>query len=191
MFITMDDLRRTESKRQMTLSSPEVLLYYNKATDRVSRFFKTSRGHYKIMKGYKNHLKCCENLDELKKGYEIELFVGWSDLYKRELKVFIMHNNTPIYHTMIRKPVNTGKVASNELLDVTTTLVPYMQKTFADYSFDVVVKSPVKDSKWFDPYYVAIKYFGWSTTFILSIPEEKTTLILGGSGKGHKWTTTK
>ena len=195
--ITIDDLRQIKNMRLIELSSPKAVAYHTALVDKVSNTIHSPKFRRKIMSDYKRYLKSCNTIVEVESGYKLELFVCVNEQNKRTLQVFIRPVNNR-YNTLVsgkvRKQIGTGIAVNSDALDVTTLLVPQLNDVFIENSFIVDVSSPVKENWKEMGVTEPIEYFGWSTIITLTFSDaEKNTnkLILGGSGKGHKWTTTK
>lgn len=195
--ITIDDLRQIKNMKLIELSSPNAVAYHNALVDKVSNTIHSPKFRRKIMSGYKRYLKSCNTIVDIEGGYKLELFVCVNEQDKRALQVFIRPVNNrynAIVSGKVRKQIGTGVAVNNDALDVTTLLVPQLNDVFIGYSFIVDVSAPVKENWKEMGVTEPIGYFGWSTIITLTFPDAENNpnkLILGGSGKGHKWTTTK
>jgi hypothetical protein len=193
--ITIDDLRQIKNEKLIELSSPNAVAYHNALVDKVSNTIHSPKFRRKIMSGYKRYLKYCNNITDVEGGYKLELFVCVNEQDRRALQVFIrpiINRYSTIVSGKVRKQIGTGVAVISDALDVTTWLVPQLNDVLKEYSFIVDVSAPVKENWKEMGVSEPIGYFGWSTIITLTFPDaEDNKLVLGGSGKGHKWTTTK
>ena len=195
--ITIDDLRQIKNMKLIELSSPNAVAYHNALVDKVSNTIHTPKFRRKIMKGYKKYLKSCNTIYAVESGYKLELFVCVNEQDKRTLQVFIRPINNrynKIVSGKVRKQLGMGIAVIRDALDVTTMLVPQLNNVLKEYSFIVDVSAPEKETWKEMGVTEPIEYFGWSTIITLTFSDVENNpnkLILGGSGKGHKWTTTK
>lgn len=195
--ITIDDLRQIKNMKLIELSSPNAVAYHNALVDKVSNTIHTPKFRRKIMRGYKKYLKSCNTIYAVESGYKLELFVCVNEQDKRTLQVFIRPVNNrynKIVSGKVRKQLGMGIAVIRDALDVTTMLVPQLNNVLKEYSFIVDVSAPEKETWKEMGVTEPIEYFGWSTIITLTFPDAENNsnkLILGGSGKGHKWTTTK